>query len=112
MLLAFSMTEMGACPKLVSNGPGRSLRPHQREQQLTSLTTILHYHYLDLSECLPEQVATIMSQTQVVQTDSIEDDDPHGASEKKQKTRRPASAQDLCAMHCFAERISDIVARV
>jgi hypothetical protein len=112
MLLAFSMSEMGACPKLVSNGPGRSLRPHQREQQLTSLTTILHYHYLDLSECLPEQVATIMSQTQVVQTDSMEDDDPHSASEKKQKTRRPASAQDLCAMHCFAERISDIVARV
>jgi len=80
--------------------------------KVDSLTIILHYHHLDLPECLPEQVATIMSQTQVVQTDSMEDDDPHSASEKKQKTRRPASAQDLCAMHCFTERISDIVARV
>jgi hypothetical protein len=62
------------------------------------------YHHLDLPECLPEQAATIMSQTQVVQTDSMEDDDPHSASEKKQKTRRPASAQDLCTIHYFAEK--------
>jgi hypothetical protein len=104
------VSEMGACPKLVRMDPAAASGRISVKQH--SLTTILHYHHLDLPKCLPEQVATIMSQTQVVQTDSMENDDPHSASEKKQKTRRPASAQDLCAMHCFAERISDIVARV
>jgi hypothetical protein len=66
-----------------------------QSDSLSFTTTILTSH-----KCLPEQVATIMSQTQVVQTDPMEDDDPHSASEKKQKTRRPASAQDLSTMHC------------
>jgi hypothetical protein len=50
-----------------------------------------------------------MSQTQVVQTDSIEEEDPHNVSGKKQKSRRPASAQDPSDVRRFAQNPSNIV---